>query len=193
MKTSLILASSSKYRIALLKRLKLDFTAVSPSIDETPLADEKPVDLVKRLSIEKASIVASFNPDSWIIGSDQIALHKDKIIGKSGNQANAIKQLQSFSGSKVNFLTGVSLFHSTSKQCFYGLSTTEVFFKSLTLSDIKNYLKVDSPYDCAGSFKVESLGIALFDRVVSNDPTSLEGLPLITLCKLFEKANIQVF
>lgn len=188
--TKLILASSSQYRAKLLQRLRVPFEQVAANIDESQRPDEAPLALVERLSTQKAEVVANSTPDAWVIGSDQIALFNGTVIGKPGNHHKAVQQLQSFSGNLVEFITGVCLFHMKTSRRYYAHSTVSVYFKTLTDAQIESYLKADTPYDCAGSFKVESLGVCLFDKVVSEDPTSLEGLPLISLCKLFSQAGI---
>lgn len=189
----LILASSSKYRQRLLQRLGIQFTCISPQIDEKHLANEPTPDLVKRLSIEKAEIVARKHPQAWVVGSDQIAVFGQDVLGKPANKEAAQAQLTSFSGNRVDFLTGVCLVHIDNSVCSYHCSKTEVYFKELSSQTIKQYLAYDEPFDCAGSFKVESLGVCLFEKVSSDDPTALEGLPLIGLCQLFEKAGFNIF
>lgn len=187
-----ILASSSPYRKTLLQRLGIAFTSVSPDIDESQLANESENELVERLSIEKARVVASTQPNAWVIGSDQVATFEQKILGKPGNFQNAFEQLASFSGKQVKFITGVCLYHLQKEICSYRFSETIVYFKNLSENTIEQYLKRDTPYDCAGSFKVESLGVSLFEQVISDDPTALEGLPLISLCQLFASSGIDI-
>ncbi len=192
MNPDLILASSSKYRASLLSRLGLTFKTIAPEIEESRLNNELSFDLVKRLSIEKAQIVNRQSPHSWVIGSDQIAVYNNEVIGKPLTRENAIKQLNCFAGNSIQFITGICLSQQLSNSCFYKQSVTDVQFKNLSLQQIENYLDRDKPFDCAGSFKVESLGISLFEKVSSHDPTSLEGLPLISLCQLFEQAGIDI-
>ena len=127
-----------------------------------------------------------------MIGSDQVAVCEDNIIGKPGNHQNACEQLSRFSGKQVDFHTGLALINQNLKQAYYHCETVQVHFKPLNSQVINNYLKKDTPYDCAGSFKVESLGVVLFEKVISEDPTALEGLPLIALCRLFEKAGVSI-
>ncbi len=184
-----ILASSSKYRQALLARLKFSFAAISPEINEQPLVNESAKDLVKRLSIKKANAISNKYPSHLIIGSDQVAVFNQKIIGKPETHENAVKQLQTFSGQEIKFLTGLCVVCKESNTEHYKHSKVTVKFLELTEQQIENYLLNDKPYDCAGSFKVESLGISLFEKVESDDPTSLEGLPLITLCQLLNKCD----
>ena len=190
MSKKLILASSSKYRANLLKRLISNFKIVAPQIDETQFDNELPQDYVKRLSIEKARTVAKDYPASWVIGSDQIAEFDGLILGKPGNIQKAQQQLLSFSGKQVFFRTGVSIINVSSNTCYYKESITRVYFKQLNEKTIIRYLELDQPYDCAGSFKIESRGVVLFEKIHSDDPTALEGLPLIELCQLFEKCGL---
>lgn len=188
----IILASSSKYRQELLARLRIDFDCISPSINEVPLSNEKPQELVKRLSMNKARKVAFDNPNAVVIGSDQIATFNNQIIGKPGNHQRAFRQLKSFSGQQIEFLTGVAVVIHSAKFEKYQLSKVAVKFKDLTDQQIENYLLIDKPYDCAGSFMVESLGVSLFDYVKSDDPTSLQGLPLISVCELLSDAEVSI-
>ncbi len=188
----LILASSSTYRKKLLTRLNVPFTTKSPNINESKLASETPQEYVKRLSIEKAQVIAKEHPSHYVIGSDQTAVFQHQIIGKPLNFENAKQQLKSFSNQTVIFLTGICIVKQAEDLCLYSESQTQAIFRKLSDEEIQNYLKLDQPYDCAGSFKVESLGITLFKQVISQDPTCLEGLPLIHLCQLFSKAGINI-
>ena len=186
----IILASSSKYRKQLLHRICDDFRQISPNIDENAIVGEQPLDYVKRLSIDKANVIARENPNSLVIGSDQCAIFNGEILGKPKSKDKAIAQLSSFSGKQVTFLTGLCLAEFSTSRSYYWVDTTHVHFKQLTLKQIENYVELDNPLDCAGSFKVENCGVFLFDKVVSNDPTALQGLPLIGLAKLFEKYEL---
>jgi len=188
---SLILASSSKYRQNLLKRLAIPFEAISPDMDESSKANESPIELAKRLSLAKANKIASLHPKAFVIGSDQVAYDGKCLINKPGNYENAFKQLTSFSGKQVYFYTAISLVNQTRTFTATEISTVRVKFRNISDSEIQNYLKQDKPYDCAGSFKVESLGISLFESIKSDDPTSLEGLPLITLSRLLRNSGFQ--
>jgi len=188
----LILASSSKYRRALLERLKIPFEWLSSEIDEVVKEKESAYQLVKRLSLAKAQTVALDKPDAVVIGSDQVAVFDNKIIGKPGSFDVAFEQLKQFSGNQIKFISGVAVVCANEAKEHYEYSEVVVGFKVLSDQQIENYLTNDEPYDCAGSFKVESLGIALFDYVRSEDPTSLEGLPLITLCKLLAKHDLTI-
>lgn len=188
----LILASSSKYRQTLLARLGLSFKSIAPDIDEKSLPNESPEELVQRLALSKAEIISDQYCDAMVIGSDQVAVFGNQIIGKPGTYDKAFQQLKQFSGNQVIFLTAVALVCQSSLFREFTISEVTVNFKLLNDKQIKNYLLHDKPYDCAGSFKVESMGVSLFDSVCSDDPTSLEGLPLIIVCNLLHRAGIEV-
>jgi MAF protein len=195
MSEQLILASSSSYKKTLFERLGIKFTAVSADIDESPLASELPIPLVKRLSEQKALTIATLNIDSWVIGADQVGSVENKILEKSGNYENAYKQLQIQSGKSVYFHCGITLAKQSSNGTITKItemSTTEVIFRQLSDTDIKAYLEKEQPYDCAGSFKSEGLGISLFDQIKSNDPTCLIGLPLILVRKMLSNQEINI-
>ncbi len=190
----LILGSSSAYRRALLERLGLPFSIISPDIDETPLANELPAATARRLAREKAKAVAKQLPadqkDTLIIGSDQVAVVENQVYGKPGNHQKAVAQLQSLSGKTVVFETALCLYDALNEQAHEELVGTEVEFRELSLAEIESYLKREPAYDCAGSAKSEALGIALLDRLSGNDPTALVGLPLIALCRLLRHAGL---
>jgi septum formation protein len=188
----LLLASSSPYRRQLLKKLQLDFDWDRPDIDETPKLGEPPEALVLRLASTKAQALASKYPQHLIIGSDQVAAFNQHIIGKPGNHEKAFTQLKTFSGNKVIFYTGLCLFNPQTKDCHTHLETYQVHFRHLSDSQIENYLQRETPYDCAGSFKSEGLGISLFQSMEGRDPNSLIGLPLMALVDLLEKEGISV-
>ncbi len=188
----LVLASSSPFRKQLLEKLQLIFDSYSPDIDETHLTDESPPQLVQRLSLAKAMEVAKQHPDALIIGSDQVAVHNKNILGKPGNLENAIAQLTSFSAKTVHFITGLCLYNASSKQHQYYQDDTFVSFRDLKQSEIVHYLQTEKPYQCAGSFKSEGLGIALFHSIESNDPNALIGLPLIKLVQMLKKEGVNV-
>ncbi|MFT2111310.1 Maf family protein [Marinomonas sp. 2405UD68-3] len=188
---TLILASSSIYRKELLNRLRLDFQCISPSIDESRLPNEPASALVTRLAIEKASAVKqTLKDDSIIIASDQVALLNDCILGKPHTTENAIKQLLEFSGKKVTFLTSLCVLNSKTNRTEMSIDEYHVYFKALSLEEITNYVLLERPLDCAGSFKCEGLGVVLFEKMEGSDPNSLIGLPLISLCKLLKRHNI---
>lgn len=184
----LVLASSSRYRKALLERLRLPFESASPDIDETAHPQESGESLTTRLALEKATALSSRFPNHWIIGSDQVATLADgTILTKPGNFERARDQLTRCSGQHVRFLTGLALVDSASGASIHRCEPFDVHFRSLGTSDIEHYLKTETPYDCAGSFRMEGLGIALFERLDGRDPNSLIGLPLITLCNMLRE------
>jgi len=187
----LILASSSPYRREILTKLGVSFEYHSPNIDERALSNESPVELVKRLAVAKAQAVAEHYPKARIIGSDQIAVLNDTIITKPHTHENAIKQLQAASSNKVTFLTSLCLFNSATQQQQLEVVPYNVQFLTLTDSQIEVYLQREKPYDCAGSFKSEGLGITLFDSFDGSDPNSLIGLPLIALTKMLRKEGLE--
>lgn len=191
-KPEIILASASVYRKKLLNRLALPFQVVAADVDETPERNEHPEALVKRLSVSKSKQVAVNHCKQWVIGSDQVAHLDGKILGKPGNQSNALKQLMMCSGKDVQFITGVSLVNLELERYSYQHSVVDARFLDLSERQIIHYLEVDKPFDCAGSFKIEALGVSLFEWVKSSDPTSLEGLPLIVLCQLLRQNGIEI-
>jgi MAF protein len=188
----IILASSSPYRKQLLAKLGLEFNCESPSIDEYPLPNESAKQMAERLSIQKAQAVANNHNNAVIIGSDQAAAFGSHIIGKPGNRENAIKQLRQFSGQRLTFYTGLCVINSDTLQQRSLVESIEVTFRQLSANQIVNYLDAEQPYDCAGSFKSEGLGISLFTAINGRDPNTLIGLPLIALCDLLPEFNIQV-
>lgn len=189
---NLILASSSPYRQALMKKLHLNFKAFSPEVDEGPLANEAPEALAVRLGKLKAQALCEQYPDHLIIGSDQVAVINGKQLHKPGNRPKAIEQLQAASGNTVTFFTSVCIINSSTMHYMTDLDVCTVFFKTLTRRQIEHYVDLEAPYDCAGSFKSESLGIALFEKIQGDDPNALTGLPLIKLISLLEKFGVCV-
>lgn len=187
----LILASSSPFRRELLARLGLSFEFHAPNTDETRLPEETAPALVARLAVAKARAIADLEPDALIIGSDQVAVLKGAIIGKPGTHEQASAQLRHASGQTVIFYTGLSLLDSAGHQQT-AVETFQVTFRALTDAMIENYLRREQPYQCAGSFKSEGLGIALFERLTGDDPSSLIGLPLIRLVRMLETAGVSV-
>lgn len=184
----LILASTSRYRRELLSRLGLPFEAIAPDVDEAALPGEAPAALAERLALAKARAVAALHPAAIVIGSDQVADLDREAIGKPGTHERAVAQLQRMSGRQVIFQTAVAVVAP-------GLAAIEraevrVRFRTLTGAAIDRYLRADTPYDCAGSAKVESLGVALLEAVESDDPTALVGLPLIRTCALLRRAGL---
>ena len=177
----LILASTSPYRRELLQRLGMPFQCISPDVDEIALADEQPQDLAGRLALQKAQAVSPKYRGSLVIGSDQVAALDGKLLGKPGTHSAAFEQLQNCSGREVHFFTGVALVCASSGLVSTHVEPFKVRFRNLQEAQIENYLRREEPYDCAGSFKCEGLGIVLFEQLNGNDPTSLQGLPLIAL------------
>lgn len=183
----LILASTSPYRRALLERLRLPFTVQRPGVDETPLADEAPAALARRLALAKALAVTSVG-GGWVIGSDQVAELDGRALGKPGRRDAAIAQLQTISGHAIQFHTALCLAHHDGRR-LEASDLTIVHFRTLADAEIIRYVDAEQPYDCAGSFKSEGLGIALFDSIQSRDPTALIGLPLIATSRLLREAG----
>jgi len=186
----LILASSSPYRRELLARLHLPFDWAAPDIDERRLDDEPAVELVKRLAREKAHALAGRFPDHLIIGSDQVAVLGEQILGKPHTFDKACEQLLAASGNHVSFLTGVALLNSATGECQVDCVPFSVHMRELDLPRIERYLRIEQPYDCAGSFKCEGLGVSLFQSTHGCDATSLIGLPLIRLVDMLIKEGI---
>lgn len=185
---NLILASSSPYRKALLQRLGLEFQSLSPAIDESTQPGETARALVERLSTTKAQAILVEHPEATVIGSDQVAILDGEILTKPHTVENARRQLTACSGREVAFLTGLCV--GTFEHLDYRLSITRVNFRQLSSTQIDFYIQQEMPLDCAGSFKCEGLGIALFTQIQSDDPTSLIGLPLIELSGLLAKFGI---
>jgi septum formation protein len=188
----LVLASTSRYRRMLLERLGLPFVAVAPGADEAALPDEAPAATAFRLAEAKARAVAPAHRDALIIGSDQVADCGGRPVGKPGTHERAVAQLTELSGQTVVFHTGLSLLDAATGQCQTALVDVRSTFRFLTLSEIEAYLRRERPYDCAGSVRSEALGIALFERIESDDPTALIGLPLIRLTSMLRAAGVPV-
>jgi len=189
---ALVLASTSIYRKELLGRLGLPFVTVAPDVDESPLAQEAPQQLVRRLAEWKARAVAAQHPDALIIGSDQVAVVDGRILGKPGDHAHAAAQLRMSAGRRLEFLTGLCLLNVANGHAQVDVVTFGVVFRALTERQIDNYLRHEQPYHCAGSFKSEALGIALCERFEGEDPTALIGLPLIRLVRMLEREGLNV-
>jgi septum formation protein len=179
--TKIILASTSKYRKLMLERIVPEFETRSPGTDETALPGESPSALVRRLALEKARSVANLCPDALVIGSDQVAECAGKVAGKPGGFDKARQQLETFSGQTVNFLSSFAIVKQDAGFVFERTVTTEVVFRHLQRSEIERYLELDQPCDCAGSFRSEANGPTLLERMRSDDPTAIMGLPLIEL------------
>ena len=186
----LILGSTSRYRRELLERLRLPFTVESPGVDETPLAGEGPAAMALRLALAKAHAVARLHPDAVVIGSDQVADLDGEAVGKPGTHERAVEQLRSMSGRSVVFQTAVAVVCAASGFADSALAQVRVRFRTLSDTQIERYLRLEQPYDCAGSAKSEALGIALLESIESDDPTALIGLPLIRTCALLRAAGI---
>ncbi|MDF0749141.1 Maf family nucleotide pyrophosphatase [Marinobacter sp. 71-i] len=178
----LLLASSSPYRKQLMTKLGLPFQAASPDVDESPAMDENAEQLATRLALKKADALAGDYPHHWIIGSDQVACLEDgTLLNKPESHERAIEQLVRSSGQRVSFMTGLVLLDSSSGERQSHCEQFHAHFRQLSTEEIQNYLYAEKPYDCAGSFKMEGLGIALFNHLEGRDPNSLVGLPLIAL------------
>lgn len=187
---NLILASSSVYRQRLLLQLGVSFTCISPDIDESSRPNESADALTHRLAITKAARILQDNPEALIIGSDQVADLDGTILGKPYDPERAVAQLTQCSGKTVRFYTSVALLSSGMQQV--DVVTTWVRFRALTDEQIRAYIKKEEPLDCAGSFKCEGLGVALFESIQSDDPSALIGLPLISLTRMLHAAKIDV-
>jgi 7-methyl-GTP pyrophosphatase len=186
----IILASSSRYRAQLLENIGLSFNSSNPDIDESPTDNETPQALVERLSLAKARALSKTYNNHLIIGSDQVASLNNSIITKPGSHERAKGQLTACQGHTVCFYTGLCLLNSHTGNHQISTVTTEVTFRSLTDQQIENYLNREQPYDCAGSFKCEGLGITLFERINSSDPNALIGLPIIALTSMLTKEGV---
>jgi MAF protein len=191
-KRTLVLASTSPFRRALLEKLQIPFETLSPEVDETRHQNESPQALVTRLSEAKARAGAQAYPDALIIGSDQVAVCNEEVLGKPGNHEKACQQLAQLSGQRVDFLTGLCLFDSASGEARTDLVNYAVTFRKLTPGQIDRYLRAEQPYNCAGSFKSEALGISLFESMHGNDPNALIGLPLIRLVSWLNQVGMSV-
>lgn len=175
----------------MLDRLRLDYSTISPDIDETALPGEAPAALVERLAEQKARAVGARHA-GLIIGSDQVATINGDILGKPGNHENAVAQLQRLAGQRVIFHTGLCLLDSVNHEAQIDVIPFTVQFRTLTGKQIERYLRTEQPYNCAGSFKSEGLGITLFEKMLGDDPTALIGLPLIRLTAMLGKAGIDL-
>ncbi len=188
----IILASSSRYRQQLLAKLKLPFQSFSPNIDECRIGKEKPDTMAARLAESKAIATAEKFKQHLIIASDQAACLDDQILHKPGSRSRAIEQLQHQSGRQVSFYTAVSVYDSSRHTMKSDIDTCVVHFRELSLQQIEHYVDKERPFDCAGSFKSEALGIALLKKIDGDDPNALIGLPLIKLVTLLEQSGMQI-
>jgi len=189
----LVLGSSSPFRKMLLQRLMVPFETTNPNIDESAFEGETPIELVERLAIEKAKAVIKDHPNSLIIGSDQVALHGNDVVGKPHTHERAVEQLRSASGKKITLYTGLALVNSNTGNIQSEVVPFTVHFKQLSEHIIESYLRKEEPYNCAGSVKSEGLGIALMERFDGDDPNALIGLPLIRLIAMLENENFPLF
>ena len=185
----LILASTSRYRRSLLERLGIGFNAVPPETPEDALPGELPPDRALRLAIAKAQAVAAHRPDAVVIGSDQVAAVGSKVLDKPGDAARCRAQLAAASGSSARFHTACAVIAPRAGIRMVHIETTTVYFRSLTEQEIERYVEVERPFDCAGGFRVEGLGISLFESIESRDPTAIIGLPLIWLACALRRAG----
>ena len=186
----LVLGSTSRYRRELLARLRLPFDVCAPDVDETPLPGEAPAALAVRLAFAKARDVAAKFPGAVVIGADQVADHAGQSVGKPGNHERAVGQLRAMSGHSVVFQTAVAVVRADTGYAGSAVVPVTVRFRRLGEAEIERYLRIEQPYDCAGSAKSETLGIALLDSIDSTDPTALVGLPLIKTCALLREAGL---
>ena len=186
----LILASTSRYRRELLERLRIPFRALSPDTDETPLPDEAPAALAERLALAKARALATAHPDAVVIGADQVADVDGVAIGKPGNHERAVEQLRAMSGRTIVFQTALAVVRESTGFAEVRRVPVSVRFRALSDAEIEFYLRTEQPYDCAGSAKCETLGIALLAAIESDDPTALIGLPLIHTAALLRAAGL---
>ena len=187
---TLVLGSTSRYRRELLQRLGLPFTVAAPEVDESPLQGEAPRTLALRLALAKARAVAAQHPEAVVIGSDQVADLHGHPLGKPGTHERASAQLQRMSGETVIFQTAVAVACAATGFEQVDLAPVEVRFRTLSNEEIERYLRIEQPYDCAGSAKSEGLGISLLDAILSDDPTALVGLPLIRTCRMLRAAGL---
>ena len=186
----LVLGSTSRYRRELLQRLRLPFTVARPLVDETPRAGEAPAALARRLALEKARAVALQHPQAVVIGADQVADLEGQPIGKPGTHERAVEQLERMSGRLVVFQTALAVVRPSTGYERVELVPVQVRFRPLKRAEIERYLRLEQPYDCAGSAKCETLGIALLEAIDSDDPTALVGLPLIRTAQLLREAGL---
>ena len=189
---ALVLGSTSPYRRELLTRLRIPFSVTSPEVDETPQTGESPRNLALRLALAKAQAVAVLHPEAVVIGSDQVADLDGQPLGKPGDHAKAVEQLQRMRGQVVIFQTAVSVVCLANGFEDTQLAAVKVKFRDLSDAEIEAYLRAEEPYDCAGSAKSEGLGIALLESIDNDDPTALVGLPLIRTCQMIRAAGVRI-
>ena len=189
----LILGSSSPYRRELLERLRLPFSVVSPKIDETPQSGETPPETALRLALEKARYIAQSHPNALIIGADQVATVNGEQVGKAGGFDKALTQLQMMRGKTALFHSALCLYDARNDTYQLENIITQTTFRDLPDDELAAYLRIEQPYDCAGSAKVEALGITILEKVESDDPTALVGLPLIALTGMLRQAGMRLY
>jgi MAF protein len=189
---AIILASSSPYRATLLRKLHLDFEICASHVDETPQPGESAENQALRLSIAKANALRMTYPEHLIIGSDQVAVCGEHFLNKPRNREQAILQLLTQAGKSAKFYTGVCVLDTLNNKMYSAIDSCTVHFKALNLKQIERYIDLEQPFDCAGSFKSENLGIALFSGIEASDPNTLIGLPMIKLIALLSEAGVEV-
>jgi septum formation protein len=189
---SLVLGSTSRYRRELLSRLNVPFEVAAPDVDETPHALEAPVALAQRLALAKAQAVAAKFPQAVVIGSDQVADLHGEPLGKPGTHERAVTQLRKMRGQTVIFQTALAVVCKETGFVQQDIAAVRVVFRDLSDDEIENYLRIEQPYDCAGSAKSEGLGIALLERIDNDDPTALIGLPLIRTARMIRAAGVKL-
>ena len=189
---SLVLASSSRYRQRLLAQLRIPYTTAAPNIDERPGGGEAPHELALRLAGAKAQAVQAAFPEALIIGCDQVAVVDDTLLNKPGNHANAVAQLRLMRGKPVSFFTALCLLNARTARTQSAVVTVIVHMRNLSDAQIERYLKLEQPYDCAGSARIEGLGITLVEKLEGDDPNALIGLPLIKLCDMLRNENVEL-
>jgi septum formation protein len=190
--TRIILGSSSRYRKALMERLHIPFTVDVPDIDESPRNQESPLDLSKRLALQKAEAVAGRYASGWVIGSDQVAVCGQTLYGKPGTHEKAVAMLTALSGKCLSFHTALCLYDAATKQFQLDVVSIEAKFRTLRAAEIEHYLRIEQPYDCAASARSEGLGITLLEYMRGDDDTALIGLPLIRLCAMLRTWGLQL-
>jgi septum formation protein len=188
----IVLASTSRYRRELLERLQIPFAVEAPDVDESPRPSERPADTALRLAEAKARAVASKHSLGLVIGSDQVADCDGEAVGKPGDHASAVRQLAALSGRRIVFHTAVALVNAATGRVQRELVDVTSTFRRLSATDIERYLERERPYDCAGAVRSEGLGIALFERITSDDPSALIGLPLITVARMLAAEGVDV-
>jgi septum formation protein len=190
--STLVLASTSAYRRELLSRLRLPFSTAAPGVDEAPILHQTPLEHAQRLALAKATAVAQTLPQATVIGSDQVAVCKGELLGKPGDAERCREQLRWLSAAAATFHTAVAVLQLERGHTLQFVDTTTVYFRALSEPEIERYVAAEQPFDCAGGFRCEGLGIALFARVVSEDSTALIGLPLIAVARALRQLGYEV-